>query len=754
MQIIKNYIIKKRYFFLFFLVSTIFGLTLLVSWPIIDSLSNCKFETIIDLKKYADFYPEDYKIENNDWTDPSFTNLYKTKLSHSILDKTIVALKIKRDPIFGIQKFQNLLENISESRINQKLESPFDKTVELKENDKCIIFGDLHASFHSLTRDLIELEKQKIIDNNLKILPKNTYIIILGDAINRAPYSLEVLNVLLLLMEKNPENVIYLRGNHEKNGYWRNFNTRRQIQTIFPKFANLHKKDNLFDKIDVFFNTLPDALIIKIENKESSTIILSNSEKPKLFENKKDVKFMIIGEKRFDVLKETHGLEFVGYESGVAKWSIISCQSAVYNKYFKFHSDAFLELLIGHSANNCILTLNNRDVREKRPEYKQTHYDPIFGHKLKDKSQFMSRDIIKIGSTMSLSGITAPMSNENKIGLETAFFVNNKNSELFTSDLFTSKLFTKKNLILPIILDDGYSPRVAKSNINKIINTYGLNTIVAPTGTGPLAFYLDMVKAGKVFVFFPNTGAEIFRNKDIKNIINFRASYTDETKTTIGYLTKVLGIKSFAFFYQNDAYGKPISEVAHNELKNAGINTWTDIPHLKTQSEFKSSTEKLKTIMPEAIGCFSANATTQQLIEELGPDFFSGRILFGVSFLFSDAFKKFLDDRGIKYILTGVVPDPEKSELEIAKEFRKEMNLKNLNSSLNALEGYISGSLIANAINNMMPPFTAEKIMNYFENMNNYKFKGLNLIFNPEKRNLSQPVWLRTLDLKWINYKN
>ena len=90
---------------------------------------------------------------------------------------------------------------------------------------------------------------------------------------------------------------------------------------------------------------------------------------------------------------------------------------------------------------------------------------------------------------------------------------------------------------------------------------------------------------------------------------------------------------------------------------------------------------------------------------------------------------------------------------EIAKEFRKNMISRGTNISSNTLEGYISGALISDAINKMLPPFTSKKIMTHFESMKNYNFKGLNLTFNPEKRDLSQPIWLKTQDLKWIHYK-
>ena len=751
----KSFLIRYRYIVLIFftLISAYFIFSNLEYT--LDITSKYKFETLGDLEKYANFYPENYELENNDWEDPTFFNLYKTKMRHSIIDKIFIRLGFKDIPVWNVYKFRDLIRKITDDRLSKKLINPFDKNVELK-NDykelengyKVIIFGGFHSAFHSLVRNLEELEKQKIIDNNLKIISPKTILVILGDAIDRGPYSLEVLNVLLTLIEKNPEMVTYLRGNHESPGgkNWRNFNTKRQIKILFPSLVQTkakgnilikEEKDNLFNDLDKFFDTLPDSLTINIKATKEK-IILSYAEIRKLFENKNDVKFIILGEKRFDVLKESTGLEFVGYDYGAAKWATMVNPTPVYKKFFKFHYDAFLELTIGSSAQNCILTLCNRDVLENDPEYKKTSYDPIFSHKLKNKSPFVPKNIFHIGSTMGLTGLNAAVCTEHKIGFETSTFLNNQNNE---------------NLILPVILDDGYSPRIAKSNINKLLNIYSINTILAPTGTPTLSFYLNMIKSGKVYVFFPDTGAVIFRDKNIKNILHFRPSYTQEVKTSIGYLIKTRAIKNFAFFYQNDSFGKPIADSAQKELEKNGIKNWTDLPCLKTQEEFGDTIDKIKSSMPEAIGCFASAGPTTKFIDELGIDFFAGRILFGISILFNDAFKKYLDARGIKYILTDVVADPETSELEIAKEFKKEMNLRLLNKSSSSLEGYISVSLFSDAIKKIKPPVTTEKIMKYFESMKNYNFKGLILTFNPETRDLSQPIWLRTLDLKWVIYK-
>ena len=68
-------------------------------------------------------------------------------------------------------------------------------------------------------------------------------------------------------MDKNPDNVFYLRGNHEKNKYWENFSMERELRFKAAQFATRNVlKAPLTNQINTFFQTLPDAFIIKNKN--------------------------------------------------------------------------------------------------------------------------------------------------------------------------------------------------------------------------------------------------------------------------------------------------------------------------------------------------------------------------------------------------------------------------------------------------------------------------------------------------------
>ncbi|HSW75639.1 MAG TPA: metallophosphoesterase family protein [Candidatus Saccharimonadales bacterium] len=77
-----------------------------------------------------------------------------------------------------------------------------------------IMRGDLHGDISSLIAQLKEMKAQKLIGDDF-VLKKNVIMAFLGDYVDRGNYGLEVLYTLALLGNANPDNVWYVRGNHE-----------------------------------------------------------------------------------------------------------------------------------------------------------------------------------------------------------------------------------------------------------------------------------------------------------------------------------------------------------------------------------------------------------------------------------------------------------------------------------------------------------------------------------------------------------
>jgi len=92
---------------------------------------------------------------------------------------------------------------------------PFMQKIIIPTGSTVFVWGDTHGCIHSLLRTLRRLQEQGYLNDQFKIIKPNTYLMYLGDCVDRGYYGLEVLYTLMRLKTANPDHVILIRGNHE-----------------------------------------------------------------------------------------------------------------------------------------------------------------------------------------------------------------------------------------------------------------------------------------------------------------------------------------------------------------------------------------------------------------------------------------------------------------------------------------------------------------------------------------------------------
>lgn len=299
-------------------------------------------------------------------------------------------------------------------------------------------------------------------------------------------------------------------------------------------------------------------------------------------------------------------------------------------------------------------------------------------------------------------------------------------------------------------LDDGYISAVARQNIETILKEYNTPFILAPVGSPTLLAYLDLIKDGKILVLFPQSGSPTFRDPKLKHIVHLRASFNDEGRLLTNYVLKTYMPKNFVFFYQNDEFGISILNGAKNALKKAGVPPATEVSYLANTTYFKDAAEKIRQANPDAIGFFATGPATLQLIRDLGVEFLANKILYAVSSVGDTATVKILKDRGLNMIIGQVVPDPETSMLPIVKEYREELKKQGLKPNVFSLESYITSSIAFRAMKRVKGPLTMANLIDQFEKMKNFDYKGILLNFNPKTRALTSQYWINTGDGPWL----
>ncbi len=727
-----------------------------------QSMQGVSFTTLTEAQEYAAQFPEYVKTSNKDWLRPDFSSFHRENRPGAL--RRFASWFGVSYSVWDARKFKTLLKSLVISRERDRLQGEFAEQYKPHKEDKFIIWGDLFGAFHSLVRELTFLHEQGIINDQFKIVKPNYIFIFNGNVIDGSPYVLETLTLVLRILEINHSRVFYMRGYHEENERWHNFELEQELKVRARHVSR--EAIPLNDLLVRFFDTLPLALYVThdtpeevqavlIANNEetinkfggtNASHVLSGDEKKRGFfkvSNKKKkpkkkkvkIKAYITSEDRSVSYHKTEGLTVLSAMGGVATWMVFSSPTERSQKLYQFQYDAFAQMVALNGMDSWTISLFNQKVAAFDGFHESTTYNLVSGWQMKTKDRLKEKQLY-IGATMDLSKGASPIGKRVKEGLELAF---DKEHTLNTVPGIIPELATK---------DDEYTPIKTRSVVEKMVGK-GINTFIGSQGSASLESYLDLIRDGKVLVLFPFTGAPIFRKPDLKYLIHYRGSYIREGEELVQYAIKDLKAKKIAIFYQDDAFGKGALEGARKALKAAGVTKFLELPHERNVVDYKKEAVKIRDFNPDTI-LFSTNTLSiRGLIRQMGVQYFAGKNLLGLS-VYEDAFERFLKDKGLTFTLIRMVPDPQTSSLPIAREYRAWADKQSVSYDKVSFEQFINANILFEILRTIEGPVTNEKIIEKAERMKSYPFKGLVLDFNPETRELSGNLWLDRGEGEWI----
>ncbi len=334
------------------------------------------FKDINEIDNYLKNYPE-FPNYNGNIKNGDFTTFYKTLLKSNkfnLLNK----FKFFNDHNLKYNDFVKKLDKINQKQKalynNQNYNSFF---IEIDQNSKIFLWGDIQAGFHTFARSIIYLFKENIIDKNFKIIKPDNYFIFNGNLIGQGPYPIETLNLVLNLIEKNENKVFYIKGQEEDLNVWPKHSLEKQISILQN---NLNR-----NKINDLFQALPRSLFIKLKNHNNSEILAIsyfnpgkykfyntnskilniNNNQLYLFKNlilKKNIKIFIKGNELSNQInlinKKAYAPNFY-YSQGLYRldnilnkiaWTTKSCPIQLYRMHHNLFYDSFT--LIDFKSNN------------------------------------------------------------------------------------------------------------------------------------------------------------------------------------------------------------------------------------------------------------------------------------------------------------------------------------------------------------------------------------------------------------------
>lgn len=362
---------------------------------------------------YANTTNENIQSDTDNTIKPDFSSYYKTlspTWTKNIKDKInglLMRMKLKQPPAWSPSFFKTQLEIIASEREKKGFKDNFICKLTPSLQSKIVIFGNVQGAFHSLTRCLQKLKELDIINNDLKVINPENFIIFMGDIISRSPYSMETLSLVMKLIQLNPDNVIYLKGNHETANYWQEHTLKTELQI---RASRLDKATiPLADKVNQFFNTLPLAIYLTIPtdgtyqyirmsdsgrgqnellNEQNYSEFLTskttnahacfNLQEKSTTNPQLEIKVIFKGEKKRETYQPHQGLRLLPPDMGSTAWSVLSCPTPVYQKAIKFMHDAFVIISPAKKLDNWKITLYNRNVQSQDP-FKTTVYNLLSG---------------------------------------------------------------------------------------------------------------------------------------------------------------------------------------------------------------------------------------------------------------------------------------------------------------------------------------------------------------------------------------
>lgn len=705
------------------------------------------------LRKWADSLIEYPHPDNANKLRPDYSFFYKKRIS-----RFFRRLRYKfSTPIDSPKYFKELLSEVTQKRKTSGFHGNFIRKLSVSSESEFIVFGDLLGNFHSLVRDLEELNKMGLITEELQLLKPNHYLIFNGNVINSSPYNMEILTTAFLLLKQNPLQVFYIRGSHENEEEWHNYSLKQEL--MVGKKSNAEGLFPLNSEVNEFFTTLPLALYLRIASSEKVDIIkfshvenineanfapylLRNEEKATSVLPLKDLNFpktpfslkvFFQGIDRSISYRPTTGFEFVSIDHGTIIYSLFSAPTKLCQKLYGFYNDSFAIF----KPQNWTLHHYTQDVRHFKGFTQEVYNLEEFGHAglAKDKNT------IVLGCTLDLSKASSFLGNRLKEGVSLGASECNHQGGV------------KGQFLSPIFLDDEYTPHKALQNVQEFIDLYKLDIIFSPLGTPTTEAFLPLVQEKKILVLFPYTGANIFRKPELDHILHLRPSYTTETEALIHYAYTQHCIKKFAIFYQDDAYGQAGLEGAKKAFNRHGVTHWLEISYLRNSPNIQAAASAIQDYNPESIIFISTYAPSVSLIHALTPALLHNKLLMGLSFL-TDLFRDFLASKGLPFIISRVFPNAAKDDLEIVAKYQHAMKTYNQNANYtpDSFEGYCNTLLFTDILKSLTPPITKEKIIQHVSQYKNYPFYDLILNFDPNTHTLSHKVWLDTGDKDWIEF--
>lgn len=346
----------------------------------------------------------------------------------------------------------------------------------------------------------------------------------------------------------------------------------------------------------------------------------------------------------------------------------------------------------------------------------------------------VSADKIVFGQSTALGGPASALGQGMQTGIMAAFEEANR-----AGGIAGRKLELKS-------YDDGYEPDRAIDNTRKLINTDKVFALIGEVGTPTSKAAQPIATEAKVPFIGPFTGAGFLRDTSHGNIVNYRATYGQETEAWIKHLTEDLGHKRIAILYQDDSFGRVGLAGVQKALEKRGMSLVAEGTYKRNTTAVKSAVLKIRKANPDSVvmvGAYKPIAAFIKLAKKTGID----ATFVNISFVGSKALAEELGEDGAGVVITQVVPFPWDRSMPIVAQYQDALSAIDAEAEPGfvSLEGYLVGRLTILSLEKMGGNFSREGFMKTVADLGRFSLGGVELAFGPNDNQGSDQVFLTVI---------
>lgn len=341
---------------------------------------------------------------------------------------------------------------------------------------------------------------------------------------------------------------------------------------------------------------------------------------------------------------------------------------------------------------------------------------------------------IVFGQSAVLSGPAAALGQQMQAGIRAAFEEANREGGIGGRRL---QLVSR---------DDRYEPEVAIENTHELIDKVKVFGLIGAVGTPTSKAAEPIATAAGVPYVGAFSGADLLRHPYRQNIINFRASYDQETEMAVERLSRDLGVTRVAILYQDDSFGRAGLEGTKAALARRNLALVSEGTFPRNSIAVKTALISIRAGDPQAIimiGTYEPIGQFVRWVRKLEMN----ATLVTISFVGSNALADDLGAAGKDVVITQVVPFPSDDSLPLVARYRSALTAINQSAQPDfvSLEGYAAGRMTVEALRQAGADPTPKSFLEVFKRTAPIDLGGLVLTFGENDNQGSDQVFLTAI---------